>query len=122
MDFNKIIWGTPIPSDNRKEDAVIKQIKHYVEKKLKNALYEKNWGGGVFEESGVPDIYIHYKGKLFCVEAKRPNGKNQPTPLQVYQLEKRIKTGDIGIVAFTLEDVRKVIEEYERRIQNYEKL
>lgn len=114
IDFTKIVWGEPNPRDNRIENKVRDQIKRYA-KTLTNALYEKNWGGGVFVEDGKPDIYIHYKGKLFCIEAKRPNGTNKPTPLQVYQLQKRVKAGDIGIVAYTLEDVKKVIEEFERR-------
>ena len=115
MDFTKIIWGTPDKNDKRVENTVQQQIKNYT-KKLKNAYYEKNWGGGVFTGSGRPDTYIFYKGKIICIETKRPNGVNKPTPLQVYELEKRIKAGAIGIVAFTLTDVKQVIEEIDRRI------
>lgn len=114
IDFNRIIMGTPVKTDKRIETAVQNQIKNYA-KTLKNAYYEKNWGGGVFTGSGRPDTYIFYKGTVVCIETKRPNGTNKPTPLQLYNLEKRIKAGAIGMVAFTLEDVKKVIQEIERR-------
>ena len=63
----------------------------------------------------VDQTLIFYKGKVVCIETKRPNGTNKPTPLQLYNLEKRIKAGAIGMVAFTLEDVKKVIEEIEEK-------
>jgi penicillin-binding protein-related factor A (putative recombinase) len=110
MNLNEIVWGTPVKTDNRLEGVVQTQIKNYA-KTLKNAHYEKNWGGGVFTGKGKPDSYIFYKGKVIAIETKRPNGTNKPTPLQVYELNRIIKAGGIGIVAYTLNDVKQVIEE-----------
>lgn len=56
-------------------------------------------------EAGHPDIVCLVQGRMFGIEVKQP-GKN-PTALQKKRLEQIESAGGCGIVAHSVEDVRK---------------
>lgn len=57
---------------------------------------------------GVPDILVCYKGKFIAIEVKTLG--NKPSPLQIYNLDGIRESGGIAFVAFSVEDVKKEIE------------
>ena len=81
------------------------QIKRYL--KSKNIWYFKIWGGG-YQTAGIPDIIACYNGKLIAIEVKSEVGKT--TLLQELNLKHIKKCGGISIIARSLNDVKKVIE------------
>lgn len=86
-----------------------KQIENKIKNYLKSlgAYYFKHHGNQ-FSQVGVPDIIACFKGKFFGIEVK--NAKGKTTPLQDHNLEMINKNGGIGIVARSVEDVKKEID------------
>lgn len=60
-------------------------------------------------QKGRPDINGCHRGRSFRIELKSPDNNNQPTKLQLLNLEKWKKAGAICFVAYSLEDVKRVI-------------
>lgn len=59
--------------------------------------------------AGIPDILICKQGKFIGIELKY--GKNKPTPIQNYHLNKIKKAGGLSKVIYTFDEF---IEFYER--------
>lgn len=88
-----------------REKIIENKIKDYL--KSKGAYYFKHHGNQ-FSQVGVPDIIACYKGKFIGIEVKNETGKT--SPLQDVNLKMINDAGGIGIVARSVEDVRKVID------------
>lgn len=88
-----------------REKQIENQIKQYL--KLKDIWYFKIWGGG-YQTAGIPDIIACYNGKFIAIEVKNEIGKT--TTLQELNLKHISQCGGISIVARSLSDVKKVIE------------
>lgn len=88
-----------------REKNIENKIKNYL--KLKGAYYFKHHGNQ-FSQVGVPDIIACYKGRFIGVEVKNETGKT--SPLQDINLKMINEAGGIGIVARSVEDVKKVID------------
>lgn len=65
--------------------------------------------------AGIPDIIACYKGRFFGIEVKTTKGK--PSALQLKNLDMINKAGGIGVLARSVEDIAKAIQEYEQLIQ-----
>lgn len=61
-------------------------------------------------QAGVPDIVCCYKGRFVAVEVKRPETVGNVSKLQAYNLDKIQEAGGIGFVAYSKEQVAKVLE------------
>ena len=60
------------------------------------------------KESGVSDLIGSYRGRFLAVEVKLPGGK--PTAEQTAFLNEIKASGGIAILAYSVEDVKEVIE------------
>jgi penicillin-binding protein-related factor A (putative recombinase) len=82
------------------EAAITKSIRD-----LLNSLKIFNWKnwGGLMGTKGVPDILGIYKGRFLGIEVKTATGKVSPE--QEKFLENIRKSGGIGFVARSLDDV-----------------
>ena len=88
-----------------REKAIENRIKAYL--KSIGAYYFKHHGNQ-FSQVGVPDIVACYKGRFIGIEVKNETGKT--SPLQDINLKMINEAGGIGIVARSVEDVRKIID------------
>lgn len=88
-----------------REKNIENKIKNYL--KSKGAYYFKHHGNQ-FSQVGVPDIIACYKGKFIGIEVKNETGKT--SPLQDINLKMINDAGGIGIVARSVEEVSKVID------------
>ena len=88
------------------ESKLQKQIQNY----LKDiGAYCFKVHGEIFMRAGIPDIVCCYRGRFIGIEAKEPG--NKPSELQLAHGRKIKKSGGLFIVAYNLEDVKKLIED-----------
>ena len=71
------------------------------------ACYARKIHGGRYA-SGFPDIICVREGIAIWIEVKRPGGK--PTKLQLVELENWRSAGALAIVAYSLDDVKKIMQ------------
>ena len=88
-----------------REKNIENKIKTYL--KGKGAYYVKYFGNS-YSQVGVPDILACYKGRFIGIEVKNETGKT--SPLQDYNIEAIKKAGGISLVARSVEDVEKEID------------
>lgn len=88
-----------------REKNIENQIKKYL--KSKGAYYVKYFGNS-FSQVGVPDLLVCYKGRFIAIEVKNEKGKT--SPLQDYNIKAIKQAGGISLVARSVEDVSKVID------------
>lgn len=88
-----------------REKSIENKIKIYL--KSIGAYYVKYFGNS-FSQVGVPDILACYKGHFIGIEVKNEKGKT--SPLQDYNLKEIKKAGGYSLVARSVEDVKKVID------------
>lgn len=81
--------------------------------KGKGAYYVKYFGNS-YSQVGVPDILACYKGRFIGIEVKNETGKT--SPLQDYNLASIKRAGGISLVARSVEDVSKVLDEIDKTI------
>jgi Holliday junction resolvase len=61
-------------------------------------------------KAGVPDVLACVNGKFLAIEVKTSETRDNVSPLQVYNLQKVIKSGGDAIVAWELEQVKKFVK------------
>ena len=88
------------------ESTLQRKIQKYLKEKLANAVVWKNHGNQ-YSVLGLPDIMCIYRGKMICIEVKIPG--NKPTKLQEVTLKKMEDAGAITGVAYSVEDVKKIL-------------
>ena len=88
-----------------REKLIENKIKSYL--KSKGAYYVKYFGNA-YSQNGVPDILACYKGRFIGIEVKNETGKT--SPLQDINLEQIKQAGGISLVARSVEDVSKIID------------
>lgn len=89
------------------ESVLQKKIQKYLKDNLPNAVVWKNHGNQ-YSVIGLPDIMCAYEGKIICIEVKMPG--NTPTKLQEITLKKLKEAGAITGIAYSIEDVQKILE------------
>lgn len=70
----------------------------------------ENVHGNSFTGSGRPDINACYKGKSLRIEVKSKEHNNKPSSSQELNLKMWARAGSISMVAYSLKDVKDVIE------------
>ena len=89
------------------ESALQRKIQKYLKDNLPNAVVWKNHGNQ-YSVIGLPDIMCVYEWKIICIEVKISG--NTPTKLQEITLKKLKEAGAITGIAYSIEDVQKIIE------------
>lgn len=64
--------------------------------------------GGPFQQIGVPDLIVCYRGLFIAIETKVKN--NQTTPAQAYTIGKIREADGIAVVARTLMEILAVFD------------
>jgi hypothetical protein len=72
--------------------------------------YEKRWGGGRFQKSGLPDMRITIGGIALEVELKASNGT--PSDLQKHNIKQINCSGGFGFVLYPegFEDFKSIVK------------
>ena len=94
------------------EAAIQKRIIDYFNR-LPQGIAENVSGNA--SQSGRADINACYKGICIKIEVKDPKTGYQPTDQQLLYLEKWKKAGAHVCVAYSLDDVKKIIADIDRR-------
>ena len=89
------------------ESVLQRKIQKYLKDNLPNAVVWKNHGNQ-YSVIGLPDIMCEKEGKIVCIEVKVPG--NTPTKLQEITLKKLKEAGAITGIAYSIEDVQKILE------------
>ena len=93
-----------------KEKYLTESIKAYL-KSVEELFFFKEHGGQ-YGTSGIPDLIVCYRGRFIAFEVKAVNGKT--TVLQTLTLRKIQKAGGLAVVVRSVEDVKSIIETFER--------
>lgn len=91
---------------SQQEDKVQKQIQNYL---TDIGAYRFKVHGEIFMRAGIPDIIACLKGRFIGIEVK--DGNNKPSELQLAHGRQIVKAGGIFGVAYSVEDVKKLLEE-----------
>lgn len=91
-----------------KESDLIKKIQQYL-KAVPDLFYFKEHGG-MYGQSGIPDLIVCYKGRFIAFEVKA--GKNKATVLQEITIRQIFKAGGYALVVRSVEEVKQVIEAF----------
>lgn len=92
----------------KRESSIQTGILNYLETlRPKGKFY--NMQGNAWQGAGRPDIIGCYKGRFIAIEVKRPG--EEPTKLQRHELNLWDMTEAITMVATSVADVKKMIEE-----------
>lgn len=98
------------------ESSFVAKIKRYL--KDRGAYCEKIWGGG-FQSAGIPDIIGCYRGYFIAIEAKV--GNNQPSEIQKIKIKNIIKSGGFAKVVWTLDEVKQLLDNIDKYIEEVTK-
>lgn len=97
------------------ESALQRKIQKYLKDNLPNAVVWKNHGNQ-YSVIGLPDIMCVYEGKIICIEVKISG--NTTTKLQEITLKKLKEAGAITGIAYSIEDVKSILESNRLRRRN----
>ena len=97
------------------ESALQRKIQKYLKDNLPNAVVWKNHGNQ-YSVIGLPDIMCVYEGKIICIEVKISG--NTPTKWQEITLKKLKEAGAITGIAYSIEDVKSILESNRLRRRN----
>lgn len=97
--------GRLIAKGKKEETNLQKKVQKYLNSK---GAYCFKVHGSIYMKSGIPDIICCYKGLFIGIECKI--GKNKMSDTQISHQKQIIKAKGIHILAYNLEDVKKVIE------------
>ena len=89
-----------------KEKKTENEIKQYITEH--GGLCYKIHGGDLYQETGIPDLLVCWKGLFFGIEVKDPQGK--PSAIQLVQGTRIKKAGGHFLIAKSLQDVKDYIE------------
>jgi len=88
------------------ENTLQRKIQKFLKDKLPKAVIWKNHGNQ-YSVKGLPDLMCMYQGKMICIEVKIEG--NKATELQQATLKKLADAGAIVCVAYSIEDVKKML-------------
>lgn len=75
------------------ESSLVRQIKRALTKR--GAYVAKQWTGGVYSQTGRPDIFACVQGIFVAIETKQP-GRNRPSAIQQARIEQIRMAGGIA--------------------------
>lgn len=89
------------------ETAITDKILKYLNKEVDTCIAEKVMGNAF--QFGRPDIHGCWKGRCFHIEVKTPDHGNKASTSQKIYMKRWRKAGAICFVAYSVDDVKKVI-------------
>ena len=94
-----------------KEKDLTEKIRAYL-KSVDGLFFWKQYGG-MYSQSGLPDIICCYNGRFLAFEVKAEKGRT--TVLQEVTLRRIKKAGGVALAVRSVEEVRSVIESLKRQ-------
>lgn len=95
-----------LKKNGKKEETNLqRKVQEYL---FSKGAYEFKVHGSAYMKAGIPDIISCYKGLFIGIECKI--GKNKMSKLQEEHKDQILAAGGIHILAYNLEDVKKIIE------------
>lgn len=85
----------------RHEKEIENEIKQYIAED--GGLAYKIHGGDLYQEAGIPDLLVCWKGLFFGIEVKDPDG--EPSAIQLAQGARIMNAGGQFIIATSVQDV-----------------
>lgn len=95
------------------EGTLTRKMKQYLQSQ--GAYVENIWGGG-FQAAGIPDLLACYRGRFIGVEAKL--SYNKPSEIQKAKIKLINNAGGNAIVAYSLDDVKELLEQIDREMES----
>lgn len=89
----------------KQETNLQRKVQEYL---VSKGAYEFKVHGSAYMKAGIPDIISCYKGLFIGIECKV--GKNKMSKLQEEHRDQILKAGGIHILAYELDDVKKIID------------
>ncbi len=99
------------------EKDIVAAIKRYLATLGDDVFFWKEHGGP-YGVSGVPDLICCYKGRFLGLEAKLPGGRL--TALQERTLERINRAGGIARRVESVDDVKAIIAQADRKTKEVE--
>ena len=90
------------------ESDLIEKIKDYL-KSVPDLFFWKEHGG-LYGQSGIPDIIVCYRGRFFAFEVKTEKGK--ATVLQQLTIKRILKAGGYALVVRSVSEVKEIIQAF----------
>lgn len=94
------------------EGRLYRRIKAYLEDR--GAFVTKIHGGdNVFQEAGLPDLFVCYEGHFIGLEVKTDAG--EPSPRQLAVLRRIERAGGVGQVVRSVDEVKRILTKLDRK-------
>ena len=94
------------------EGRLSKKIRDYLEGR--GAWVCKIQGDGdTYQEVGLPDLFVCYRGYFIGLEVKQPGGK--PSPRQLLVLKRIRQAGGIAEIVESVDEVERILAKLDRK-------
>jgi hypothetical protein len=93
------------------ERRIVQKIQVYLEEQ--GARPFKIHGDDSFQEAGIPDLLVCWRGRFIGLEVKQPGG--EPSPLQKKVLREIERSGGVAQVVESVGQVRDLLAKLERK-------
>jgi len=93
------------------ERKLVQKIQRYLE--AQGARSFKIHGDDSYQEAGIPDLLVCYRGRFIGLEVKLPGGK--PSLIQEVVLSDIKRSGGIAAVVESVDQVRQLLAKLERK-------
>jgi hypothetical protein len=93
------------------ERKLVSKIQAYLE--AQGARSFKIHGDDSYQEAGIPDLLVCWRGRFIGLEVKLPG--NTPSPLQEKVLREISRAGGIAEVVTSVEQVRNLLAKLEKK-------
>jgi penicillin-binding protein-related factor A (putative recombinase) len=103
--MNKNINSTIKNTGKVLEKNIVDAIKQYLKTLPKCFFFKEH--GGVYGQTGIPDLIICYKGQFIAVEVKTPTGVI--SEIQKHTIQKINNSDGLAIIAYSVDDVKTAI-------------
>jgi hypothetical protein len=94
------------------EGRLVKRIKAYIREKG-GRVFNIHGGDNPYQEVGIPDLLICYRGQFVGLEVKQPG--EQPSAIQKQILREIEAAGGYALAVSTLEEVVDLLAEIDQR-------
>lgn len=103
------IWYNVLMQPERR---LVRRIQRYVDERG-GRCFKIHGGDNPFQEVGIPDILVCYKGKFLGLEVKLPG--ETPSPVQRKVLGEIERAGGIAAAVTTVEEVARLLDKLDKK-------
>jgi hypothetical protein len=94
------------------EARIVKRIQQKISERG-GRCFKIHGGDNPFQEAGIPDILVCYKGYFLGLEVKQPG--EEPSPMQRKVLHEIERAGGIGQVISTVAEAMRILDKLDRK-------